>query len=411
MSGIVGSKFNHRGSGLVGSLGTDGQHMLSSGAGKKNVFETVAAAAYDDEPIKSDLTALAIREATNESSAAFNLPSSFIETFTDDTNLGTQTTCDRLSGYMHTKPVTTVTTTPAVVGDWNGNTGSFTYTSGGLVVDTGDDAIYSDWVTGTGDFTVTVVPDAFHNGGGACCLGVFDIAEVGDYNINTNTGGMISMTKSWLIRCKQGPPYAYDELWLYYGSSLDTAVGDGGVGTSSYTDGPTAVWKLKRRNGVFSMTQNISGGGETTLFTWNATGSESCYLSFGDNGSAEGELSSITLDADTAAWSATGTLIQSANTVTGERTEVGGTMLYKDNEGTATLGTDLIIYFTCDGGSNWTEAAGYNAITPVYSSGVKQVRLDKTTCTGGTDVRYKAVWANQADGSKETQLHGIGINY
>ena len=45
MSGIVGSKFNIRGSGLVGSLGTDGQHMLSSGAGKTNVFETVSASA------------------------------------------------------------------------------------------------------------------------------------------------------------------------------------------------------------------------------------------------------------------------------------------------------------------------------------------------------------------------------
>ena len=44
MSGIIGSKFNIRGSGLVGSLGTDGQHMLSAGAGKTNVFETVAAA-------------------------------------------------------------------------------------------------------------------------------------------------------------------------------------------------------------------------------------------------------------------------------------------------------------------------------------------------------------------------------
>jgi len=43
MSGIVGSKFNIRGSGLVGSLGTDGQHMLSAGAGKTNVFETVSA--------------------------------------------------------------------------------------------------------------------------------------------------------------------------------------------------------------------------------------------------------------------------------------------------------------------------------------------------------------------------------
>ena len=43
MSGIVGSKLNIRGSGLVGSLGTDGQHLLSSGAGVSNVFETVAA--------------------------------------------------------------------------------------------------------------------------------------------------------------------------------------------------------------------------------------------------------------------------------------------------------------------------------------------------------------------------------
>ena len=116
MSGIVGSKFNHRGSGLVAKVGTDGQHLLSSGAGKKHVFETVAAAeSYDDEPIKSDLTALAIREATNESSAAFNLPGSFIETFTDDTNLGTQTTGDRVGGYWSSS----TTVTGATDSDWS----------------------------------------------------------------------------------------------------------------------------------------------------------------------------------------------------------------------------------------------------------------------------------------------------
>ena len=109
--------------------------------------------------------------------------------------------------------------------------------------------------------------------------------------------------------------------------------------------------------------------------------------------------------------SATGTLIQSANTVASAKTKVGGTMLYKDNAGTATIGTDLKIYFTCNGGSNWTEASSYSAITPVYSTGIKQVRLGETTCTSGTDVRYKAVWANQAASSKETQLHGIGVNY
>ena len=42
MSGIIGSRFNTRGSGLVGSLGTDGQIFTSSGAGKSAVFEAAA---------------------------------------------------------------------------------------------------------------------------------------------------------------------------------------------------------------------------------------------------------------------------------------------------------------------------------------------------------------------------------
>ena len=42
MSGIVGSRLNIRGSGLVGSLGTDGQVFTSAGAGKSAVFEAAA---------------------------------------------------------------------------------------------------------------------------------------------------------------------------------------------------------------------------------------------------------------------------------------------------------------------------------------------------------------------------------
>ena len=42
MSGIVGSRLNHRGSGLVGSLGTDGQVFTSSGAGVGAAYEAAA---------------------------------------------------------------------------------------------------------------------------------------------------------------------------------------------------------------------------------------------------------------------------------------------------------------------------------------------------------------------------------
>ena len=48
MSGIVGSSLNNRGSGLIGSLGTDGQVLTSSGAGAGAVFE---AGAIDDNAV------------------------------------------------------------------------------------------------------------------------------------------------------------------------------------------------------------------------------------------------------------------------------------------------------------------------------------------------------------------------
>ena len=42
MSGIVGSKLNIRGSGPIAKLGTDGQALTSSGAGKSISYEDVA---------------------------------------------------------------------------------------------------------------------------------------------------------------------------------------------------------------------------------------------------------------------------------------------------------------------------------------------------------------------------------
>ena len=42
MSGIIGSRLNTRGSGLTGSLGTDGQVLTSAGAGLSVVHENVA---------------------------------------------------------------------------------------------------------------------------------------------------------------------------------------------------------------------------------------------------------------------------------------------------------------------------------------------------------------------------------
>jgi len=98
MSGLVGSKLNIRGSGLVGSLGTDGQHLLSAGAGVTNVFETVSGGGItvadqwrltsdftgDADPIDANLERVDqtvegyIGSAMTESSGIFTFPSTGI---------------------------------------------------------------------------------------------------------------------------------------------------------------------------------------------------------------------------------------------------------------------------------------------------------------------------------------------
>lgn len=112
---------------------------------------------------------------------------------------------------------------------------------------------------------------------------------------------------------------------------------------------------------------------------------------------------------DPKTYNATGTLIGTANTASSSRTKVSGVVLYKNATGTATIGTDFKIYLTCNGGTNWTEVTNTSTGSD-FSTGVKTLYLNETTCTAGTDVRYKIEWANQSV-SKVTELHGIGVNY
>lgn len=109
--------------------------------------------------------------------------------------------------------------------------------------------------------------------------------------------------------------------------------------------------------------------------------------------------------------SATGTLESIASTSADTVSSTCGVVLYEDTAGTATLGTDLIVSFSADNGSNWTPASSYGS--PVtFAGSVKVVKVGKTTISNtGTQVKIKVDWANQADGSKVTKLHGWAVNY
>jgi hypothetical protein len=392
----------------------------------------------DLQPVKSDISALALREATNESSAAFNLPNQFIDTFTDDTNLGTQTTVDRVNGYIasvydapHT--YTDDSDTIAIIEfqqstfvDSSSNNKTLTIASpmtrsasgtgkvgsyAGYSNTTGDNTSYvsfEDSTVGTGDFTMEawMKYEAIH--------GADRLFNAGAEDSQNNT-----------------TPDGISVGWQSNGGNLNFY---GEAGTTNWTITPSSpaydTWfhfVLQRASNATSAFVNGVQTSTDSRFTGNINGTQMIFARITSSGNTTENVqgwidhfrmssvarysSNFTPPTTSSVTNATGTLIQSANTVGSAKTKVGGTMIYKDNSGTATLGTDLKIYFTCNGGTNWTEASSYSAITPVYSTGIKQVRLGETTCTSGTDIRYKAVWANQASGSKETQLHGIGINY
>ena len=356
----------------------------------------------DLQSLKSDVTALALREATNEASAAFNLPNQFIDTFTDDTNLGTQTDGDRVSGYWST----IVAGTPA----HQGITG-MTSAGGNIVLTSPEaNAITAAENGGTGGTTDTTA-----TGNVAYTTG----SSVSGYVI-ADLGASYSIEKMDIGKMRQnGDPRSI--LMKYHATATDPQAS----GTAIDFTGASATVKTYHTENPLLSNFSSSGTADWAAFASNNSGVINTitgftpftarYISYkfgsADFHDANASWTEMKFYKGTETASATGTLIQSANTVGSAKTKVGGTILYKDNAGTATLGTDLKIYFSCDNGSNWTEASSYNAITPVYSTGIKQVRLGETTCTSGTGVIYKAVWANQASGSKETQLHGIGINY
>jgi len=400
--------------------------------------------ATDLQPIKSDISALALREATNEASAAFNLPNQFIDTFTDDTNLGTQTDGDRnADGYWSsagtpsgTPHDSNVKCSIRSIAQPNGGTtfvddsatGSTLVINGNTQHSTAQYKTSSSSIAmdGTGDF-IEIPAAVFNNFNNSAFTAEMWI-RFNDASI-TNRIMQTTSTDNKLFAF-----HLVGSKFKMYAS--DTGGSSWNMNTTCSTTISSDTWYhialCRQTDGTFKFYLNGSEDGSSVFGTGNLYEDDQ-NMCLGDNhlhsDPLDGYIDSfrLTIGANryTSSFTpqttdfgtvettnATATLIQSANTVASpNKTKVGGTMLYKDNAGTATLGTDLKIYLTANGGSNWTEAASYNAITPVYSTGIKQVRLGETTVTGGTDVRYKAVWANQADGSKETQLHGIGINY
>jgi hypothetical protein len=91
--------------------------------------------------------------------------------------------------------------------------------------------------------------------------------------------------------------------------------------------------------------------------------------------------------------------------------EMGIVVLYKNNAGTAALnsGGDLIASVSANGGTNYTDVTLVAGGT--FSSGINIAAVSGVSVTAGTAPKYKISFANQASGTKETQVHGVALLY
>jgi hypothetical protein len=387
--------------------------------------------ATDLTPIRQDLAMLALYNAVSDNRAAYNLPSSFIDQFEDDTGLTTQTDCDRSTSGEY---VSTITSTVAAqhtvtkVGSVSRSSTQAQFGTYSMYCSGAGQGLsfpnHADFDFGSGDWTVDywIYPTTVGKHHVIRDTGSYPAYLIGEAN---NTFYASSTGSSWTPINNMNMSSETLNTWQHY-----AVVREGNVWTT-YKDGTriatvTASGTLNNRNGALLIGAGSSAfdylgymdevrlskgiarysGASFILATeQHVTDSyTSLLLHMDDTGLVDSSGSSITA-------SATGTLISDTQTAPTATTKMSGVILYKDHAGTATLGTDLKIYLSANNGGAWTEAASYGAVTPLFSTGVKMVRLGETTVTSGTAPVIKAVWANQASGSKESQLHGWAMNY
>ena len=401
MSGIIGSKFNHRGSGLVASLGTDGQHMLSSGAGKKHVFETVATATFDDNKIINDISALAIRQATGDNASIGNYGNTYVDVMQDDTGVNFTTTSGRNSTdeyLMVTDGSTSAGTTFTIDKD--------NYTT---YIDA-DARIYSSALGQSGEADFNEASDSLSSGSlGTKASNIFGDSDgtwayandrfTDDYRSEV----IIPLVTAMRLTGASGK-------WRN-GAGSSMAWHLHGIAADGYTQADPASYP------AISQASGNSGGMSngttyTSAGTWDVAtafpylgvfvrhGSSQTYMY--DNLTITGNIPVPSRGSATAGVVTSNAVIPSSAV-----TNMGAVITYTET-GTNTLNTDIILQLSADNGSNYTTAT--LTALPNFATGVKMAKVNDVTVTSGSQMLWKLTWANQAS-DKLCNIKGVSLQY
>jgi hypothetical protein len=206
--------------------------------------------------------------------------------------------------------------------------------------------------------------------------------------------------------------------WTWSGSSEVSLLSSGSLNTGQWyhlawvNDSGSVKTFL---DGVQQNTGTINLGSNNNTAKWLYIGSY-----YNDTGATDAYWDSIRIS-NVARYSSTfspnatltinstGSFEGTAITASSSTNKMGAVITYKDQAGTNTLNSDIVLKLSADNGSNYSTAT--LTALPDFSSGVKSCSVADLSVTAGTQLKYKIEFANQSSGSKECRVTGVSLQY
>ena len=332
---------------------------------------------YDDDAIQNDIATLALHQATNANAAKYSLTNTNVDVYQDSTGVASFTDCARVASGEYVASVYSSYGDQTVVADATGTAiGTMSGNAGlGACFDGSNNQAYT-----AGCGITSAVQEGF--------IG----KDWGDGNTK-----LISGFKAWSSN---------NDGWFSANPSTGKIVVYGNTTDNTGTAislGETATFNFRQN---FNEQSILTGLTTTTAYRYHwiniykETGNDN-WLSCAEVQFYEDPLESTA--------NATGSYISTATTANASVSSMGAVITYKNEVGTNTLNTDIVLEVSADGGSNYTTATLVAGGT--FSTGVLQAVANDISVTAGTSIQYRISFANQALVSKVAQIHGASLMY
>ena len=374
---------------------------------------------FDDNDLVNDLSALAIRQASDGDRAKYNTNNQYVDVFQDATGVTALTNCSR-SSFEYVASVVEGAETEY---DYNGASTKAEIKWNNMVNNNGTYyEIDNDGDSSYADSKYTIPSLAIPNR-------AYPTYSPGNASNSTYFIYDFKSSQTWTGKFRIGKQNTWgdvNQFKLEYSTddSSYTAVNLSGA-TATTEHGPTHDGGTA--SGCVFSNGNSSGEGFLSKMNTSSISTSAVTITTGTSITARYfKLTIQSLHGSTAnsnagfgvfaPWhnpvtaNATGSFTSNNITAPSSINKMGAIITYQDNAGTNTLNTDIILKLSANGGSNYTTAT--LVAMPDFATGIKMAKInDLTIGNAGTSLKYKIEFANQAQASKEARIRGVSLQY